>query len=803
MSLRRGGATRFRRRTALPAVALIILAGVVFAAGGAGAAGQSQAASAKRLGLLQLQGKSHGGIVDASRFLGRNSRVPVEVAGNKFVPMRTLIKQRRHFRALLKKRFRTFGAPAAVGDTRAWLALDDSIGFYRKQFVLRKLSGNTEIWVAKDVPRTLPGGTASGTNFLPGDCRNGERTTINDAQVDYLAQQFDQNILPKESVEFSVAPDRTGAGETATAIFGTTFQGVPIDPTGAGQRTVVLIDNVRDSNFYDFNNTQGNSYIAGFFSAGLNALFDRNVMSIDAFDWLHRTGANPPHQPVAGNLCTSAPARPFLYEGVFAHEYQHLLQSYQDPTEVNFINEGLSDFAIDVTGYDFATRPVSQIGFDSHLQCFMGNLVFQTDANPNPRGGGPENSLTLWGDQGDGEILCDYGAAFSFMEYLSSQYGRTFMSELHRNPIPGLPGLQDTLGNRASAADVIHRWAAAMALDGVIDRGANLRVNGKAVGDDDVGASKTALYQIDALDAGINWDNPDAYSTPGAPPNGSDYVRLRDGAGQYLSAKPLKSLSFVGARTLEPLPVEWTVTTSAPDHAGDAALAAPDADNKDAAIVHSVSVPAGNPTLTFDTLYSTEPTFDSFFIQVSTDGGATYHSLANADTTCALDPGAEPALKNNCPGLNGESGGWKSESFDLTPYAGQTVLLAFRYITDANTRGDGVWVDNVKINNTLISDGSSLAGWQTFTQIKPIAVNGYTVQIVGYSSDGKKAFVGSMPLSPNFRGELKIGAIDKLMTSDSKIDVVAALVMYDEPTESINQYARYTLRANDVVQPGG
>jgi Immune inhibitor A peptidase M6 len=810
MSLRRGGAGRFRGRTALPAVALIILAGVVFAAGGAGAAGQSQAATAKRLGLLQLQGRSHGGIVDASRFLGVNSRVPVQVGAHKTVPLKTLVRQAKARRAKLQKarkqlrrstRIQKFGVSPSIGTTRTWLALDDSAGFYRKQFTLQGVSAHTEVWVATPVTRTFNGFTTVGTDFPAGDCRNGPRTTITGAQVSYLMDQFDNNILPKESTEFSVAPDRDGTNQTPLAPLPPGPVGS--DSSGAGEKTVVLIDNVRDSNFRDFNNTQNNSYIAGFFSPGLNELFDRNVMSIDAFDWLHRTGANPPHEPVAGNNCISAPARPFLYEGVFAHEYQHLLQYYQDPTEVNFINEGLSDFAIDVTGYDFATRPVSQIGFDSHLQCFMGNLVFQTDANPNPRGGGPENSLTLWGDQGDGEILCDYGAAFSFMEYLSSQYGRSFMSALHRNPIPGLPGLQDTLGNRAGAADVIHRWAAAMALDGVIDRGANLRVNGKAVGDDDIGASKAALYQIDALDAGINWDNPDAYSTPGAPPNGSDYVRLRDGAGQYLSAKSLRSLSFVGARTLEPLPVEWTVTTSAPDHAGDAALAAPDADNKDAAIVHSVSVPAGNPTLTFDTLYSTEPTFDSFFIQVSTDGGETYHSLANADTTCDLDPGAEPALKNNCPGLNGESGGWKSESFDLTPYAGQTVLLAFRYITDANTRGAGVWVDNVKVNNTVISDGSSLAGWQTFTQIKPIAVNGYTVQIVGYSSDGKKAFVGSMPLSSNFRGDLSVGALDKLMTSDSKIDVVAALVMYDEPTESINQYARYTLKANDVVQPGG
>jgi hypothetical protein len=41
------------------------------------------------------------------------------------------------------------------------------------------------------------------------------------------------------------------------------------------------------------------------------------------------------------------------------------------------------------------------------------------------------------------------------------------------------------------------------------------------------------------------------------------------------------------------------------------------------------------------------------------------------------------------------------------------------------------------------------------------------------------------------------------MSSDPKIDTVAALVMYDEPSESINQYARYTLKANGVTQPGG
>jgi len=785
MSSRRRTA-RFSTRTLIAATALALVAAVGIAVGGAGAARSTSAKAAKA-------GSQGPEIVDISRYLGRKSRVPVQVGPNKVIPMKQAVRQAKQLRAkqarILKRKGRSFmAASPATGTTRTWLALDDSAGLYRKQYTLRGVSAHTEIWVATPVVRTVFGYTATGTDFQPGDCRNGSRTVITDAQVNYLADQFDNNILPKESAQFSVAPDRDGTNQTPLA----PLDGVPSDSTGAGEKTVVLVDNVRDDNFRDLNNTEAHSYIAGFFSDGLNELFDRNVMTIDAFDWLHRTGATPPHEPVPGNTCTSAPARPFLYEGVFAHEYQHLLQYYQDVEEVNWVNEGLSDYAIDVTGYDFAERTVAEIGFDSHLQCFMGNLITQTDANPNPSGGGPENSLTLWGDQTDDEILCDYGAAFSFMEYLKSQYGTGFMTALHRNPAEGFAGLQNVLGPRARADQVVHRWLAAMALDGVLDNGGTLQPG-----------EPKSRYEIDALHAGINWDNPDAYSTPGAPPNGADFVRLRDANGNYLKGSQIRSLSFQGARTHEPLPVEWTVTTAAPDHAGDAALAAPDADNRDAAIVKSVTVPAGSPSLVFDTKYDTEPGFDSFFVQVSTDGGKTYHSLANADTTCDLDPGANPNILGNCPGLNGDSGGWVTETFDLTPYAGKTVLLAFRYVTDANTRGTGVWVDNIRVGGTLISDGSSVEGWQTMTQIRPVPVNGFTVQLIGYQTTGSKphAFVTSLRLNSSFAAGVSRGQLERLI--DDRADVVAALVTYDEPTESINQYARYTLKVNNVVQPGG
>ena len=74
------------------------------------------------------------------------------------------------------------------------------------------------------------------------------------------------------------------------------------------------------------------------------------------------------------------------------------------------------------------------------------------------------------------------------------------------------------------------------------------------------------------IDATINWDADDAYADAGAPPNGSDYVRLRGGAGNYLRASQIRSIAFDGAETLPTLPVEWEVDPSPPGHEGDPAL---------------------------------------------------------------------------------------------------------------------------------------------------------------------------------------------------------------------------------------
>ena len=204
-----------------------------------------------------------------------------------------------------------------------------------------------EVWVAsdrRDVDRTA---------FPAGDCRDAgpDTTTITDAQAQSLVDQFDNNMFPKESAAFSVAPDRDGSGNVVRPA---------VDYTGAGDKIVTLVDNVRDDNFYRLPGRpdlhRGLLLLAVQRAARPQRHDDRRVRLAAP----HRCRTRPTRRPT--DLCTSRPARARLYEGTFAHEYQHLLQHYQDPAEVNWVNEGLSDFAISLVGYGDAAKTVFREG---------------------------------------------------------------------------------------------------------------------------------------------------------------------------------------------------------------------------------------------------------------------------------------------------------------------------------------------------------------------------------------------------------------------------------------------------------
>jgi hypothetical protein len=644
-----------------------------------------------------------------------------------------------------------------VGTVREWLALDDVAGnSYRKPYTLRGVGKYIEVWVAND------------TSFPAGDCRNqvAGSTTVTDKQVNDLITQFDTNMYPKETATFSTPPDRDG-----------TKARVPGDFTGAGNRTVTLVDNVRDDNYYQF--PARPTYIAGFFSAAFNEAMDRNIMTVDAYDWAHRTGANPADQPT-NDLCTSRPARPRLYEGTFAHEWQHLLQYYVDPQEVTWVNEGLSDFAQTLVGYVNGTKTVYDRGGDSHIYCFQGFGPVKTAYNTNPRDcGGPQNSLNLWGEGDPNALLADYGNAYQFMLYLYDHYGTTFMAKLHKDgKRQGLASLAALLKERGvkNVYQVIHDFQTMTLVDKIVEA-----KKGKVAG------VPKARVTSKSVRSTVNLANPQANSWPGAAPNGADYVQLK-AKGKVLRGRDLKSVKFSGSATLPSLPLTWTVVSNDPARPDNPVLFSGNDSNTDAGAVTPVTVPAGTATLKFQAKYGAETGYDYGYVIVSTDGGKTYKAVAG-DKTVAGPLG---------PGLNGSTNNqFVEQTFDLSAYAGKKILLGFRYVSDGGVNEGGLLIDDVTINGTVISDGSSLTPFKSITQIYPVRVNNWNVRLVGL--DVKHA----LALQLQYNGKRSLTVSSKDLKKLAKYPTVVAIIAYDEPTEQVQQYAPYTLTVNGAVQPGG
>jgi hypothetical protein len=656
-------------------------------------------------------------------------------------------------------------APAAettppVGTVRTMLGEDEFNGIiYRKAFTLQAVGDKVEVWVAND------------TSWLPGDCRNAvaDDQTVTQAQAQYLADQFDDTIFPAESKAFSVAPDRDGSGNVVSGT----------ESTGDGDKILALVDNIRDDNYY-LGPVSAPAYDGGFFSRQIGDLIDRNTISIDAYDWTHRTGATPPSDPTA-DPCTSRSASPFFVEGTLAHEYQHLLEHAQDPNEVTWVDEGLSEFAVSLAGYGNPHKTVRQSGAQSPILCYQGFGTVQTPNHPDPVDcGGPENSLTLWGDQQPAAaIQADLGEAWSFMLFLKARFGLGFISTLHRDAADqGLVGVQHALDGYAPGTnvyDVLHDFQTATLVDRIVG------ATGTLAGD----VTRQRVVKP-ALNSTVNLGNPQAYAGDGAPANGADYVGLRTGAGLYLKGSNLRRLSFFGATGLTPESLQWTSVADPPLQSGDAALWSGNSSSLDATAVTAVTVPAENPTLTFNDYHLAEAGFDYAYTLISTDDGRTYQALANANTVDGPDG----------PALNGDADGWAAQTFDLSAYAGQAVVIGFRYASDDGVNEGGWYVDDVQVGDTVVNDGTTTAPFVSRSQYRPIAVANWNLRLVGVDAANHSVLVLDRP-----------GRVTKLTAADrdalGAYPRIVAIVSYDEPTEQLAPQAPYTLTVNGVVQPGG
>jgi immune inhibitor A len=585
-------------------------------------------------------------------------------------------------------------------DEKYFLYLDDYEGLYDfTLFLLVAEDDTAQIWVQADL------------SWPEGDPRDTPVVTCD--QAAYMLGEFSGNMYPTETSFFG-APDFHDGGASLLEAWGNVPEGYYDDEAG---RQIVLVENVRDEQYYD---PTYPLYIAGFFSPSLEAYFDRNTMTIDSYQWEERTGPDG--------------SRPYLYEGTFAHEYQHLLHSDYDGDEENFVNEGLSDLAQYLTGYGLP---------GSHVDAAASN---------------PENSLVLWGDQGDLEILTDYGNAFLFQFYLMEQYGPEFIQAEFHEPENGISGINATLGAAGSHrdfADVYHDFAVAEVIDAKYH-----------------GRDQYKFQEIDfTIDAGTpDEPNPEAFDTAGAPPWGTDFVWLTG------DPKDLSWFVFNG--------VDYSMFATPWTSDGDV-LFSGDGDLIDNWAIFEAT--AGS-TLTFDTYYDIEDYWDFGFVQVSTDGGQTWASLANEYTTTSHDPDAISTVVENLPGLTSFLTDWVTMSFDTSAYAGQDVLFAFRYVTDWGTTYAGWFVDNVYVDDVLVSDGSDASIFKDITEIVPIE-NDFNVTFVGFK-DKRRGKVDYTVANMRLRDVTEDGIVP-LRALMKNSDRVLMLVTFDA-SEGFTHYAEYS-----------
>ena len=522
---------------------------------------------------------------------------------------------------------------------------------------LRAISGNVEVW------------TQDYLWFYPGDPRNADPNNllITDAMCQFVADEFNNIIYPTDTSFFGLPGDRDGTNTIFEQLAYPSYYWDWI-ATDNPQRVILKVLNIRDTNYVDPNYPY---YTAGFFSPTYDAYYNRNMIHIDAWRWWQRLGALGTEW-LPGYFVN----RPYVYDSTITHEYQHLIHSDWNPSDPSFMNEGCSMYAEYLCGFGIEANY-----FNSYLYT-------------------PDNSLTAWGDQGDINILADYGASALWAVYLSDHYGgAAFLSHFVEAGIPGIDGVNAALayfGYTATFDTVFHDWRIANLIRSDSPGGGrynyySIDLNAPEIIPafiHDVGSIPVTLtdaatgfgttYTILGYDTGVS--ELGAFS--------SDYIKMTGGQTGIIY--------FHGEDTIVygwiPTAFGWWSGTSE--------------DLMDAKLLSQAYVDPSNPTLTMVTKWGIESFWDFGFVQVSTDGGNTWTSLSNAYTTSDHDPAALPAIIPNLPGLTDYNPSWPDYdtiTYDLSAYAGQNIMLDFRYMTDWATTYEGWYIQSADVSGTALT----------------------------------------------------------------------------------------------------
>lgn len=563
---------------------------------------------------------------------------------------------------------------------------DDYLGLqYLQKFDLILEGENCNIWIGLNDTITLRNGTVvsdyydSDTEtfhfFYPwtstGDGDGhwpGYHDTITMENLTYIVDQFDNIIYPTD----------------------TAFFGMPVERPPGNTKIDILIFNMRDESFYSPETVTW--YTAGYFSSAASLANNRNIIHIDTYEWPWRLGPDPPITP--GGLY-----RPYLVEGVIAHEFEHLIHFDRDFDEFLWVDEGCADFAGYLCGYGFPT---------GHIEEFL--LYFW------------DESLTMW----EG-YLSDYGASFLFMFYLNEHYGgadtiSSIVAE-QANGIEGVNNVLKALGIPKDFDQIFQDWAIANYLDDTTFADGIYGYYALDIPSDDTeGMSiQLAMYLWNLVygDDGFGWYE-DKYPASGYPyyygvtkPYSVNYVIFEEPKLNGKRPTTVK-IEFDGEEYQRIPPYGGTYEWHS------------DVGNWQwNRLGQTFAIPADGATLTFWTYYEIEGDWDYGYVEVhdlDTDewytlpGIRTIDYVAYAQDNPNVPVGFEPAdyeAAGRWNALTGFSEGWYQEVMSLALFAGHTIELYFTYWTDGAWIEAGWFIDNIAIPEIGFTDDveAGANGW--------------------------------------------------------------------------------------------
>jgi immune inhibitor A len=429
-----------------------------------------------------------------------------------------------------------------------------------------------------------------------------------------------------------------------------------------------------------------------------------------------------------------------FYDGVLAHEFQHMIHWHNDRNEESWVNEGMSELAAHLNGYDVG-------GAD---------IAFSRK---------PDTQLNTWSDPSQGNAE-HYGASYLFMEYFLGRFGEDLTKAVVADKENGIAGFNDALakaGRPERFDDIFADWVVANYLNrpDVAPKG--------RFGYTDINPPAPAIART--------WDRLPASGKGDVGQYAADYIQLRRPGGGPVD---IKFTGGTGVGLVDTTP------------RGQYAWWSNRGDDSDSTLTREFDLSGlKSATLNFSAWYDIEDGWDYVYAEASTDGGKTWNVLPGQNTSDKDKSGNAFG-----PGWTGKSGGgdtaeWIDEKVDLSAYAGQKILLRFEYVTDDAVNGPGFLLDDIAIPELNYShngengpDGWDAKGWiLTDNQLS----QNWLVQLVTSGSDGVK--VQRINVGPDGQGELNLPDTNNV---NNMMLIVSALapVTSEQASYSYNIMAR-------------